>query len=98
MIEELQTAWEEKCRVPQYQMYSAALDGVLRKIRKYYTKFNEKSVYVLSLILHLYYKLTYIRMAWGSSEEQKQEHEAGNPNAKDWHDKALQVIERMMEE
>lgn len=37
-------------------------------------------------------------MAWGSSEEQKQEHEAGNPNAKDWHDKALQVIERMMEE
>ena len=49
MIEELQTAWEEKCRVPQYQMYSAALDGVLRKIRKYYTKFNEKSVYVLSL-------------------------------------------------
>ena len=34
------------------------------------------------LVLHPYYKLIYIEMAWGSAEEQKLECEAGNPNAK----------------
>ena len=31
----------------------------------------------------------YIEMAWGGAEEQKNEHEAGNSDAKDWHDKAM---------
>lgn len=37
-------------------------------------------------------------MAWGGAEEEKKEHEAGNLDAKDWHDEALQVIQRTMEE
>jgi hypothetical protein len=44
------------------------------------------------LVLHPYYKLAYIKMAWGGAEEEKMEHEAGNLNAKDWHDEALQVV------
>ena len=37
-------------------------------------------------------------MAWGGPEEQKRECEAGNPNAKDWHDEARRIVERTMEE
>jgi len=40
----------------------------------------------------------YIEMAWGGAEEQRKECEGGNPNAKDWHDDATQVIEKTMEE
>ena len=50
------------------------------------------------LVLHPYYKLMYIEMAWGSAEEQKLECEAGNPNAKDWHDEAMKIIEETMTE
>ena len=59
------------------------------KIGKYYNKFDEKPVYVLALILHPYYKLDYIKMAWGGPKEKKKELEAGNLLAKDWHDEAL---------
>ena len=44
------------------------------------------------LVLHPYYKLAYIKMAWGGAEEEKMERDAGNLNAKDWHDEALQVM------
>ncbi|KIK91935.1 hypothetical protein PAXRUDRAFT_148392 [Paxillus rubicundulus Ve08.2h10] len=37
-------------------------------------------------------------MAWGGPEEQKREQAAGNPNDKDWCDKALKIIETTMEE
>ena len=37
-------------------------------------------------------------MTWGGAEEQKLEHEAGNPNAKDWHDEATKIIEKTMME
>ena len=37
-------------------------------------------------------------MAWGGAEEEKMERKAGNLNAKDWHDKALQIVQRTMEE
>ena len=47
-------------------------------------------------VLHPYYKLLYIEMAWGGAEEQKLECEAGNPNAKDWHDEATKIIEKTM--
>ena len=40
----------------------------------------------------------YIEMAWGGPKEQKKELKAGNPNAKDWCDKALRVVERTLEE
>ncbi len=43
--------------------------------------------------LHPYYKLEYIKMAWGSSEEQAEEIKAGNVNAKNWQDKAQKILE-----
>jgi hypothetical protein len=49
-------------------------------------------------VLHPYYKLAYIKMAWGGPEEQAKERAAGNRNAKDWHDEALRVVEKTMEE
>ena len=48
-------------------------------------------------MLHPYYKLDYIKMAWGGPEEMKKELEAGNALAKDWHDEALKVLEETME-
>lgn len=36
-------------------------------------------------------------MAWGGQEEKEKEHAAGNLNAKDWYDEALQVVEKTME-
>jgi len=50
------------------------------------------------LVLHPYYKLAYIKMAWGGAEEERMEHEAGNLNAKDWYDEALQIVQQVMEE
>ena len=35
-------------------------------------------------------------MAWGGQEEQEAEIAAGNPNAKNWHDEALKVVEETM--
>ena len=49
-------------------------------------------------MLHPYYKLTYIEMAWGGAEEQRKAREEGNLNAKDWCDEARQIIEKVMEE
>ncbi|KIM58358.1 hypothetical protein SCLCIDRAFT_128426 [Scleroderma citrinum Foug A] len=37
-------------------------------------------------------------MAWGGPEEQEQEIAAGNKNAVNWHDEALQVVEKTMQE
>jgi hypothetical protein len=50
------------------------------------------------LVLHPYYKLAYVEMAWGGAEEEKTEREAGNLDAKDWHDEALQMVQQTMEE
>jgi len=35
-------------------------------------------------------------MAWGGAEEQEQQQAAGDPNAKNWHDEALKIIENSM--
>jgi hypothetical protein len=44
-------------------------------------------------VLHPYFKLSYIKLAWGGPHEQKAEREAGNPFAKNWQDEALQIVE-----
>jgi hypothetical protein len=44
-------------------------------------------------VLHPYFKLHYIKLAWGGPEEQAAERAAGNHNAKNWHEEALGVIE-----
>jgi hypothetical protein len=59
-------------------------------------------IYIVSLtlylVLHPYYKLAYIKMQWGGPEEQVKERAARNPNAIDWYDEALQVVEAAMQE
>jgi len=54
----------------------------------YYHKLTSLSV------LHPYYKLDYIEMAWGGTAEQARELSAGNVHAKDWQDEARKVIEK----
>ncbi|KAH7903215.1 hypothetical protein BJ138DRAFT_1020984 [Hygrophoropsis aurantiaca] len=98
VLEELQTAWEAKHADSQYELYKPAVQAGLDKISKYYQKLDEKSVYILALVLHPYYKFAYIKMAWGGPEEQERERAAGNPNAKDWHDEALKTVEKTMAE
>jgi hypothetical protein len=49
---------------------------------------------IAPLVLHPYYKLDYIEMAWGGAKEQAEEHAAGNLDAKDWQDEARKVVEQ----
>ena len=43
---------------------------------------------------HSYYKLAYIKLAWGGPEEQAAEIGAGNPYAEDCQDEAKQIVEK----
>ncbi|KAF8057822.1 hypothetical protein FPV67DRAFT_1398734, partial [Lyophyllum atratum] len=95
-LEDLQTVWEGKLKDPRFNIYHTALSDGLAKLRKYYFKFDEKDVYVLALVLHPYYKLQYIKLAWGGEDEQADEIAAGNLNAKDWQDEARQVVEKVV--
>ncbi|KAG2354754.1 hypothetical protein BDR07DRAFT_1382005 [Suillus spraguei] len=70
-IEEFQTTWEMKCDLLKYEIYKDAIQAGLDKIRKYYQKFDDKPVYVLTLILHPYYKLAYIKLQWGGPEDKR---------------------------
>jgi hypothetical protein len=44
-------------------------------------------------VLHPYYKLAYIKLAWGGPDEQEKERAAGNQQAKNWQDEAKKVVE-----
>lgn len=48
---------------------------------------KEELIWWASTVLHPYYKLDYIKLAWGSEKEQADEREAGNWDAKNWQDK-----------
>lgn len=48
----------------------------------------------LGKVLHPYYKLAYIKLAWGGPEEQAAEIAAGNPDAKDWQDEAKNIVKK----
>ncbi|KAH9012617.1 hypothetical protein EDB83DRAFT_2233682, partial [Lactarius deliciosus] len=97
LIEELQTKWEKKrdgakgCE--RFAIYSTAIQDGLDKLRKYYCKFDEKPAYILALILHPYYKLDYVELAWGGEKEQEREHVLGNLDARNWKDDALTIFE-----
>ena len=113
-LEELQTAWEKKHANARYALYKSALKDGLEKLRKYYSRLDEKPSFVLALgkiffdflytcysllkklniVLHPYYKLTYIKVAWGGPKEQAAEIKAGNLDAKDWQDEARKVVEK----
>jgi hypothetical protein len=45
-------------------------------------------------VLHPYYKLDYIKLSWGGAEKQAIERLEGNPNAKNWQDEALKIVEK----
>jgi len=45
-------------------------------------------------VLHPYYKLAYIKMAWGGPDKQAVEIVAGNPDAKDWKDEARKIVKK----
>jgi hypothetical protein len=108
-IEELQTAWEAKHDDPKYVAYRTAINDGLTKLNKYYSRFDEKPAYILALsmfyfqmrncsdvdilVLHPYFKLAYIKMAWGGEKEQKEERRKGNKEAKNWQDEAQQILE-----
>ncbi|KAF8487799.1 hypothetical protein F5888DRAFT_1624161, partial [Russula emetica] len=95
-IEALQTAWEAKRDDPHFAIYYNVIDEGLAKLKKYYSRFDEKPSYVLALALHPYYKLEYIKMAWGGAEEQVEEIQAGNMKAKNWQDEAQKTLETIV--
>ncbi|KAF8676686.1 hypothetical protein AX14_004846 [Amanita brunnescens Koide BX004] len=101
LIEDLQTCWEKKQDstrgVERFAIYRNAIQDGLDKLKKYYNQFDEKPAYILALILHPYYKLDYIKMAWGGEKEQGKQQEAGNVDAKNWQDEALRIFEQTVE-
>ncbi|KAG6904233.1 hypothetical protein DXG01_009264, partial [Tephrocybe rancida] len=94
-LEHLLSAWEKK-KDPRFAIYVDALDAGLNKIMKYYLFLDQKPAFVLALLLHPYFKLNYIEMAWGGAKEQEAERRAGNTNAKNWQDEALKIVENTM--
>ena len=46
-----------------------------------------------SIVLHPYFKLAYIEIAWGGAAEQEAERKAGDPFAKNWQDEARKILE-----
>jgi hypothetical protein len=52
------------------------------------------SIYCLFTVLHPYYKLAYIKLAWGGPVEQAAEIAAGNPRAKNWQGDARKTVEK----
>jgi hypothetical protein len=49
-----------------------------------------------TLVLHPYFKLAYIKLAWGGAEEQEAERRKGNRLAKNWQDEAQKILERIV--
>ena len=50
--------------------------------------------YWLFTVLHPYYKLAYIKLAWGGEVEQAAEIAAGNPHAKNWQAEAKKIVQK----
>jgi hypothetical protein len=60
------------------------------------TSFFNYYVVILNVdipVLHPYFKLAYIKMAWGGAEEQEAEYLGGNEDAKNWQDEAQKILE-----
>ncbi|KAM6503159.1 hypothetical protein JOM56_000102, partial [Amanita muscaria] len=95
-FEDLQSAWEEKCDDHHFAPYHDAIYDGLVKLKKYYTQFDDKPAFLLSLLLHSYYKLEYITHNWGGAQEQAEEIAAGNPYAKNWQHEAMKAMEAIV--
>jgi len=45
-------------------------------------------------VLQPYFKIAYIKLAWGGAEEQAAECQMGNQLEKNWQDEAQKILER----
>ncbi|OJT06528.1 Zinc finger BED domain-containing protein RICESLEEPER 2 [Trametes pubescens] len=95
-LESLCTKWENKLDDAKYALFHSAIRRGLDKLGKYYTKLDNSEVYVLSLLLHPYYKLSYIEQKWGGEKEQLDEIDAGNPDAINWTKHAHEIVDDAM--
>ncbi|KAI1782028.1 hypothetical protein LXA43DRAFT_907023 [Ganoderma leucocontextum] len=95
-MESLCTRWEKKLADPKYTIFHPALRNSLDKLNKYYTKLDNSDAYVLSMLLHPYYKLRYIEKKWGGEAEQQAEIAAGNADATNWTAHAHDVVNKAM--
>jgi hypothetical protein len=57
-IEELQTAWEAKRDNPRFATYQTAIEDGLAKLNKYYSRFDEKPSYILTLGMSIFLIIT----------------------------------------
>ena len=83
-IEELQTAWENKHDSIRFSIYRDAINDGLEKLKKYYSRFDQKPSYVLALgalPLNLLINLSNIKF-------QLFTHITSSPTS-DWHGAAL---------
>lgn len=53
-LERLQSTWEDKRDNPRFDIYRNAITAALDKIRKYYTRFDDKPAFILALGEYLY--------------------------------------------
>ncbi|KAH9913426.1 hypothetical protein B0H21DRAFT_655766, partial [Amylocystis lapponica] len=83
-LEGLLARWDRKLENAKYLIYHLAVSRGIGKLSKYYLKLDNTPVYVLALLLHLYYKMTYIGLKWGGKAEQDKEIADGFPDAKNW--------------
>ncbi|KAG6906463.1 hypothetical protein DXG01_013835 [Tephrocybe rancida] len=75
-------------------LYTLTLDNTLANDTMCET---HKLVYILALFLHPYFKLHYIKIAWGGPEEQRAEFDKGNLDVKDWVDEAHKIVKCSLE-
>ena len=52
VIENLQTAWEAKLDDDRYILYRDAIQDGLDKLKKYYSRFDQKPTFILALGKH----------------------------------------------
>jgi hypothetical protein len=111
-FEALQTAWESKLASSHYSVYHNALQDGLEKLHKYYNKFDQKPAFLLALgeslqylphslltvvpVLHPYFNLKYIKKTLGRRRGAEKKIANGNKNARNWPNKALIVVERVV--
>jgi len=93
-----QTLWDGLNKISKYYNQLDEKPAVILALGKCFQVLNKQLYTNSRTVLHPYYKLAYIKMAWGGLEEQAAEKASRNRNVKDWHDEALKVVERTMEE
>jgi hypothetical protein len=71
-------------------MKSPPISLLLVRLSSIFDLFNNT---LTSIALHPYFKLAYIKLAWGGPAEQEAEHKAGNPFTKDWQGEAQMILE-----